>query len=115
MKQRGGRRCGGSARMRSGRGGRGSSLSAAQAPRRRDRGAGGADAPASPPDRPRGPARALSRRQKGRRTTETEGLFELLQQAKRVVATADLATIRALARSIDRLDRLVPAAHGTRA
>jgi hypothetical protein len=44
---------------------------------------------------------------------ETEGLYQFLQQAGRLVATADSATVRALARVIDRLDRVIPAARAT--
>jgi hypothetical protein len=44
---------------------------------------------------------------------ETEGLYQFLQQAGRLVATADSATIRALARVVDWLDRAVPAAPAT--
>jgi len=44
-------------------------------------------------------------------TIETEGLSGLLQRAMRLVATADSRTVRALSKIVDRLDRLVPAAH----
>ena len=41
---------------------------------------------------------------------ETEGLKPLLERAARLVVQNDPAAIRALARIVDRLDRLVPAA-----
>jgi transposase-like protein len=43
-------------------------------------------------------------------TIETEGLEPLLRRAARLVVQNDPAAIRALAKVVDRLDRLVPAA-----
>jgi hypothetical protein len=43
-------------------------------------------------------------------TPETEGLQLLLRRARRLVKTADSATIRALSKIVDRPDRLAPAA-----
>ena len=53
----------------------------------------------------------LEQREADPAALETEGLSELLERAGRLAKTADSATIRALSGIVDRLDRLVPAAH----